>query len=180
MTVAVQGLGHVGFALCGLLHQAGAKLIVAEPRSAVAARAAVSFDAEVMTSRALLEAKADVFAPCALGAVLDKATVAGLQAKVVCGAANNQLATPRQGAELADRGVLYAPDYLVNGGGIINVAAEYLGWGEDDARRRVEHIGARLAEVLDLADAQGTPPHEAADALAQSIIAGKRVTALAA
>jgi leucine dehydrogenase len=180
VTVAVQGLGHVGFALCGLLHQAGAKLIVAEPRSAVAARAAVSFDAEVMTSRALLEAKADVFAPCALGAVLDKAAVGGLQAKVVCGAANNQLATPRQGAELADRGVLYAPDYLVNAGGIINVAAEYFGWSEEDARTRVERIGARLAEVLDLAAENSVAPHEAADALAQSIIAGKRVTALAA
>ncbi len=180
VTVAVQGLGHVGFALCGLLHEAGARLIVAEPRSAVAARAAVMFDAEVMTSKALLEAKVDVFAPCALGAVLDRSAVRSLQARVVCGAANNQLATPRQGLELAERGVLYAPDYLVNAGGIINVAAEYFGWSEEDARERVERIGARLSEVLDLADEGGTPPHEAADMLAQSIIAGKRVTALAA
>ncbi|HSI18213.1 MAG TPA: Glu/Leu/Phe/Val dehydrogenase family protein, partial [Sphingomonas sp.] len=180
VTVGVQGLGHVGFALCDLLHAAGARLIVAEPRSAVAAKAAVMFDAEVMTSRALIEAKLDVFAPCALGAVLDKATVRALQAKVVCGAANNQLATPRQGSELAERDVLYAPDYLVNAGGIINVAAEYFGWSEDDARERVEGIGARLGEVLDLADKAGTAPHEAADALAQSIIAGKRATALAA
>jgi len=180
VTVGVQGLGHVGFALCGLLHAAGARLIVAEPRSAVAARAAVMFDAEVMTSRALIEAKLDVFAPCALGAVLDRSAVRGLQAKVVCGAANNQLATPRQGSELAERGVLYAPDYLVNAGGIINVAAEYFGWSEDDARERVEAIGARLNEVLDLADKAGSAPHEAADALAQSIIAGKRATALAA
>ena len=180
VTVAVQGLGHVGFALCGLLHAAGARLIVAEPRSAVAAKAAVMFDAQVMTSKALLEAKVDVFAPCALGAVLDRAAVKNLQAKVVCGAANNQLATPRQGGELAERGLLYAPDYLVNAGGIINVAAEYFGWSEEDARARVEGIGARLSEVLDLADDNGTAPHEAADALAQSIIVGKRATALAA
>jgi leucine dehydrogenase len=180
LTVGVQGLGHVGFALCGLLHEAGARLIVAEPRSAVAAKAAVLFDAEVMTSKALLEARVHVFAPCALGAVLDKATVASLQAKVVCGAANNQLATSRQGAELAARGILYAPDYLVNAGGIINVAAEYLGWSEEDARARVERIGTRLSEVLDLADGKGMAPHEAADALARSIIAGKRFAALAA
>lgn len=180
LTVAVQGLGHVGYALCGLLHAAGARLIVAEPRSAVAARAAVVFDAEVMSSRALLEARADVFAPCALGAVLDKAAVAGLHARVVCGAANNQLATPRQGAELAERGVLYAPDYLVNAGGIINVAAEYCGWSAEEARERVELIGTRLTEVLDLAEREGLAPHEAADALARSIIAGKRFAALAA
>lgn len=180
LTVAVQGLGHVGYALCGLLHAAGARLIVAEPRSEVAARAAMVFDAEIMSSRALLEARAEVFAPCALGAVLDKAVVAGLHAKIVCGAANNQLATPRQGMELAERGILYAPDYLVNAGGIINVAAEYCGWRAEDAQARVELIGTRLSEVLDLAEREGMAPHEAADALARSIIAGKRFAALAA
>jgi leucine dehydrogenase len=180
VTVAVQGLGHVGFALCDLLHKAGASLIVAEPRSAVAARVAALFGAEIMTSRALIEARAEVFAPCALGGALDLMTVRRLRAKVVCGAANNQLATPQQGAELAARGILYAPDYLVNAGGIINVAAEYLGWGREEARDRVERIGARLVEVLDLADDEGIAPHEAADALAQSIIAGKPLVALAA
>jgi len=180
VTVAVQGLGHVGFALCDLLHRAGARLIVAEPRKAVAARAATLFGADVMTSSRLLAAEADVFAPCALGAVLDKATVRRLRAKVVCGAANNQLAMPQQGPELAAQGVLYAPDYLVNAGGIINVAAEYLGWSETDARERVEAIGPRLAEVLDLAEANGTAPNQAADALARSIMAAGRLTPLAA
>lgn len=180
VTVAVQGLGHVGFALCGLLHQSGARLIVSEPRHEVAERAAALFGAQVVTSTALIDAEADVFAPCALGAVLDKATVRRLRAKVVCGAANNQLATPRQGNELAARDILYAPDYLVNAGGIINVAAEYLHWSEDDARGRVEAIGARLAEVLDLAAANRLAPHEAADRLARSIIAGTQTAALAA
>lgn len=180
LTVAVQGLGHVGFALCELLHDAGARLIVAEPRSAVAARAAVKFDAQVMTSSALIEAGADVFAPCALGAVLNEGTVKRLRARVVCGAANNQLATPRQGAELAERGILYAPDYLVNAGGIVNVAAEYFGWSEEDARERVESIGARLTHVLDLADRHRVAPHEAADLLAHSIVTGSPGAALAA
>jgi len=173
VTVGVQGLGHVGFALCELLHEAGAKLIVAEPRSDVAARAATRFGAEIMTSKALFEAKLDVLAPCALGAVLDATTVRRLRAKVVCGAANNQLATSGQGVELATRGVLYAPDYLVNAGGIINVAAEYLHWSEAEAHSRVEAIGNRLTEVLDLAESNGVAPHEAADTLARSIIAGE-------
>lgn len=99
VTVAVQGLGHVGFALCCLLHQAGARLVVAEPRGALADRAATLFGAQVVSSSALIDAEADVFAPCALGAVLDKTTVDRLRAKVVCGAANNQLATTRDGAD---------------------------------------------------------------------------------
>jgi leucine dehydrogenase len=180
LSVAVQGLGHVGFALCELLHEAGARLIVAERRSEVAARAATTFGAEVMSSSALLEARVDVFAPCALGAVLDNVSVKRLRARIICGAANNQLATPHQGQALADRDILYAPDYLVNAGGIINVAAEYCGWSEADARARVERIGARLEEVLDLAECDGVAPHEAADALARSIIADKRPKALAA
>lgn len=180
LTVAVQGLGNVGFALCELLHDAGARLVVAEPRSAVAAKAAARFGADVMTSDALLEAKVDVFAPCALGAVLDNVSVKRLRATIVCGAANNQLATPHQGLTLADRGILYAPDYVVNAGGIINVAAEHLGWTESDARDRVERIGARLADVLDLAERNGVAPLEAADVLARSIINGQRPTAAAA
>ncbi|AOH85034.1 amino acid dehydrogenase [Sphingomonas panacis] len=181
VTVGVQGLGHVGFALCALLHSRGARLIVAEPRSEVAARAVTAFDAQVVSSTALLEAQIDVFAPCALGAVIDAETVHRLRAKVVCGAANNQLATSAQGDQLAERGVLYAPDYLVNAGGIINVAAEYLGWSEEESRVRVDRIGTRLTQVLDLADADQVAPHLAADRLARSIIAGEPgVAALAA
>lgn len=179
--VAVQGLGQVGFALCELLHRSGAELVVAEPRSAVAARAANLFGAEVMSSRALLEARVDVFAPCALGAILDAQSVRRLRAKVVCGAANNQLAAPAEGVALVERGILYAPDYLVNAGGIINVAAEHLGWEAEAARTRVERIGDRLSEVLDFADANHMAPHAAADSLARAIIAGEaRHPALAA
>ncbi|SEM92866.1 leucine dehydrogenase [Sphingomonas gellani] len=172
VTVAVQGLGHVGFALCELLHAAGAKLIVAEPRSDVAARAAVRFGAQLMSSQALLAAKADVLAPCALGGVLDFVRVAQLQVKLVCGAANNQLFSERQAEQLADRGILYAPDFLVNAGGIINVAAEYLGWDAAEVRRRVEDIGARLDDTLYRADRAGVLPHQAARMEALDRIAG--------
>lgn len=173
VTVGIQGLGNVGFALCGLLHEAGARLVVAEPRHEVAVRAVSMFGAEVMTSDELLQANLDVFAPCALGGAIDKRAVGRLQAKVVCGAANNQLTTPQQGFDLARRGILYAPDYVVNAGGIINVAAEYLGWEQSEVRRRIGEIGPRLEAVLDHAEAFGLAPHEAADSLARSIIADR-------
>ncbi|MDK8184858.1 MULTISPECIES: Glu/Leu/Phe/Val family dehydrogenase [Sphingomonas] len=166
LTVAVQGLGHVGYALCELLHAQGAKLIVAEPRSDVAARAADRFGAMVMSSRALLSARVDVLAPCALGGVLDAETVAQLRASVVCGAANNQLAGEDLATRLAERDVLYAPDFLVNAGGIINVAGEYLGWSTPEVERRVMAVGQKMAAVLALADQNGITPDEAARALA--------------
>ena len=181
LTVAVQGLGHVGYALCELLHAQGAKLIVAEPRSDVAARAADRFGAMVMSSRALLSAKVDVLAPCALGAVLDAPTVAGLRASVVCGAANNQLAEEDMALKLAERGVLYAPDFLVNAGGIVNVAGEYLGWRAAEVRRRVMAIGPRMEAVLSRAERDGVVPHQAARAVALDRIANApRVQAEAA
>ena len=175
VTVAVQGLGNVGSALCGLLHDAGARLIVAEPRMGVAAEVACRFGAEIMNRDAILDARCEIFAPCALGGVLDRGGVERLRAQIVCGGANNVLATVEDGDRLADRGILYAPDYVVNAGGIINVAAEYLGWSTDKAAERVEATGQRLAQVLDHAERAGLAPHRAADALARA-----RITAVSA
>lgn len=181
VTVGVQGLGHVGYALCELLHQEGARLIVAEPRSDVAARAADRFGAMVMSSRALLSARVDILAPCALGGVLDAETVGRLRASVVCGAANNPLASEDMAARLAERDVLYAPDFLVNAGGIINLAAEYLGWHTPQVRRRVLAIGQTMTAVLTFAGHNGITPDEAARALALERIAqGPRAQAAAA
>lgn len=171
VTVAVQGLGSVGFALCELLHAAGAKLVVAEQRSELAARAAVAFGAQLAGTSTILEAKADVFAPCALGAVLDAQSIPRLKAHVVCGAANNQLATPEDGVRLAEKGVLYCPDYVVNSGGIVNVAGEYFGWSTEEVERRIGAIGQTLGRVLDYGNAAGLHPHQAADALAREILA---------
>lgn len=167
LTVAVQGLGNVGAALCALLHDAGARLIVAEPRPGIAAAIACRYGADIMGRDAILDARCDVFAPCALGGVIDRRAVRRLQAKLVCGGANNVLASPEDGDRLADRGVLYAPDYVANAGGIINVAAEYLGWSAGEAATRVEATGERLAAVFDHADHHGLAPHRAADALAR-------------
>lgn len=176
VTVAVQGVGHVGMALCELLHAAGARLIIAEARSDLAARAALRFGAELASSRAITAVPADVFAPCAMGGVLTVASVAALQAKIICGAANNQLSVPEIGDMLADRGILYAPDYVVNAGGIVNVAAEYFGWPQHDVASRVDGIVTRLGEVLDLADATGVSPMAAASLLAQRILGSANAT----
>jgi leucine dehydrogenase len=171
LTVAVQGLGSVGAHLCALLHGAGARLVVAEPRSSVAAAVACRTGATVVGLDSILDAKCEIFAPCALGAVIDERSAARLRARIVCGAANNVLATDEDGDRLADRGVLYAPDYVVNAGGIVNVAAEHLGWSLGEAETRVRQTDRRLAEVLDFADREGLAPHRAADLLARRRIA---------
>lgn len=175
LTVAVQGLGNVGSSLCALLHEAGARLIVAEPRPGVAAAIACRYGAEIMGRNTILDARCDIFAPCALGGILDRDGVDRLRATMVCGAANNVLASVEDGDRLADRGILYAPDYVVNAGGIINVAAEYLGWSTEEALIRVEATGRRLGEVLDHAAQKGIAPHRAADALARARLAEARV-----
>jgi leucine dehydrogenase len=170
LTVAVQGLGHVGSALCELLDRDGAKLVVADVRPDAAALMRARFGANVVGTDEIVATAADIFAPCALGAVLDERSVASLRASVVCGAANNVLATAADGDRLANRGVLYAPDYVVNAGGIINVAAEYLGWTTSEAEARVRATGARVATVFDSMEKLGIPSHRAADALASERI----------
>ena len=172
VTVAVQGVGNVGFHLCSLLHDAGAKLVVAEHRSDRAAAVATKFGAELANCNSVLAAKADVFAPCALGGVLTESSVAKLQARVVCGAANNQLAQPEVADQLADQGVLYAPDYVVNAGGIINVAGEYLGWSPEEVEQRVSGIAPRLLQLVSEADRKGQTVQAASDERARSLMRG--------
>ena len=171
LTVAVQGLGNVGSALCALLEEAGARLIVADPRRGVAAEVACRHGAEIMARGSILDARCDIFAPCALGGVITGTAMRRLRAKIICGGANNVLGTSEDGDRLADRGILFAPDYVVNAGGIINVAAEYLGWTAQEAAARIDATGARLADVLDHAEREGLAPHRAADALARRRIA---------
>jgi leucine dehydrogenase len=170
-TVAVQGLGAVGFALCRQLVDAGARLIVSEPRGEVVERARIAFGSRMTVTDDIIGARANVFAPCALGGVLDKNAIARLRATIMCGAANNQLATPEDGERLAAKGVLYAPDYVVNAGGIINVAAEYLARDASAVSERVWAIPDRLRQVLDFAQRSGMSPGRAADQLARDRIA---------
>jgi leucine dehydrogenase len=148
-TVAVQGLGAVGLSLCERLHAAGARLVVADIDESRTAAATARFGARVVATDAILSQPCDVLAPCALGAVLDAASVPAVRAAIVCGAANNQLAHPSDGDALHMKGVLYLPDYLVNAGGIISVVREYLGQGDEQAVMcEVSEIRGRVRELL--------------------------------
>jgi len=166
--VAIQGLGAVGMELARFLHEAGARLIVADVNAARVRAAQDRFGAEVRAVDAILAAEAEVLAPCALGAVLNPATVPAVRARIVCGAANNQLATPADGDALHARGVLYLPDYLVNAGGIVSVAREYRGEGDEaSVMAEVSRIRERVLELLDRAAASGLTPAREADAWAR-------------
>ena len=124
LTVAVQGLGSVGFYLCEHLHNAGAKLIVTDINEEALAKAKAEFGAEVVGLNEIYDVDCDIYAPCALGATINDATIDRIKAKVIAGCANNQLAEPKHDQALVERGILYAPDYVINAGGIINVSFE--------------------------------------------------------
>jgi leucine dehydrogenase len=171
LTVAVQGLGHVGWHLAEHLSRAGARLVVADIDPAPVRRAARVFGADAVAPNAIYDAPADIFAPCALGAVLDGDTVRRLKAAIVAGSANNQLARPEHGKALAARGILYAPDYVINAGGIINIAHEGAGYDRERAFAHVARIGETLREVFGRAEAERIPTSEAADRLALARLA---------
>jgi leucine dehydrogenase len=167
--VAIQGLGAVGMHLAQFLHEAGAKLIVADVNAARAQSAVERFSATAVPVDQVLSADADVLAPCALGAVLNPSTVPALRARIVCGAANNQLASPADGDALHARGILYLPDYLVNAGGIVSVAREYRNEGNEQAvMAEVSRIGDRVHQLLDRTAASGNTPAREADAWARA------------
>jgi leucine dehydrogenase len=175
LKVAVQGVGNVGYNLCRYLHEAGAKLIVADMNGARVEAACEEFGAEAVTLDEILFQQVDVLSPCALGAILNQQTIPKLKAAIVAGAANNQLETLADGQRLADAGILYAPDYVINGGGIINVASEYHGTEDDDeVMQSVAAIGPRLTRIFEEAVATGRPTNVIADGQARKIIADAR------
>lgn len=135
--VAVQGVGNVAFALCGMLAEEGAELVVTDINEEAVARAVKAYGATAVKPDEIYEVDADIFAPCALGGILNDDTIPKLKFKVVCGSANNQLLDiKRHGEMLHERGILYAPDYIVNAGGVINVADELLTYNEDRAKKK--------------------------------------------
>lgn len=174
--VVIVGVGKVGAALARHLHQAGARLTVADVRPEATAAVAAETGAAVVPVDEALTVPGDVLAPCALGALLSEATIPTLGCAAVCGAANNQLATDADGDRLADAGILYAPDFVVNAGGVINIAAERAegGYDAERAMTRVAGIGDTLRRVFALADERGLTPAEAADALAEARLAAAR------
>ncbi|HEX2140380.1 MAG TPA: Glu/Leu/Phe/Val dehydrogenase dimerization domain-containing protein [Woeseiaceae bacterium] len=174
LSVAVQGIGHVGYSLCRYLHDAGAKLVVADINEERVTAAREEFGATAAGLDDILFQPVDVVSPCALGAILTATTIPKLRTSIVAGAANNQLETPADGQRLADAGILYAPDYVINAGGIINVAAEYYGNADDEeVIRQVEAIGPRLTNIFDQAAATGRPTNAIADEQARKIIRGR-------
>ena len=163
--VAVQGLGHVGWHLCRLLHAAGAELVVADTDAVKTDQTARDFDAGIAAADAIHAARADIFAPCAVGGILNARTIPQIRAAMVAGAANNQIATDADADALHARRILYLPDYVANGGGIINVAGEILQI-EDRERWREEKLGglaATMERILGRAVAEGTSPARLAD-----------------
>jgi leucine dehydrogenase len=171
--IAVQGVGNVGYYLCKLLDEAGATLVVSDLDEARVDRACGEFAAERAGLGDILSADVDVLAPCALGAVLHEDSIPGIRAKIIAGGANNQLRRPEDGQRLADAGILYAPDYVINAGGIINVACEYFGDVDDEGvMDLVARIGPRLAGIFDEAARTGEPTNVIADRQARKIIAG--------
>ena len=169
--VAIQGVGSVGGALARRLAAAGAVLTLADVDAGRAVALAAQLGATTAKVDAIAGVAADVFSPNALGAGLDAATIAGLQVAVVAGAANNQLATPGDGARLAARGILYAPDYVINAGGIISVVAEYLGQGAPaDVTAAIARIEGRLADIFAEGERSGVATDAVADAMARRLI----------
>ncbi len=166
--VAVQGLGHVGCGLVELLVNAGATVTATDIHAAAGQAAAARLGARWVEPAAIYDVPCDVFAPCALGAILNDDTIPRLQCKVVAGSANNQLAEERHGAMLRQRGILYAPDFVINGGGVVNVADEFHpdGYHRDRAITRVRAIGDQLREVFQIADREGISTSDAANHLA--------------
>ena len=169
--VAVQGLGNVGAQLCKQLREQGATLTIADVRDSRAAQLGEELGAKVVSAAEIHRVPCDVFAPCALGGAINDRTLPQLQCKVVAGAANNQLASDENGAALHARGILYAPDYAINAGGLINVAQEAAGYDEAASRERTLRIRDTLTEIGSRALATNTPPHRVADAMVQEILA---------
>jgi len=175
ISVAVQGVGHVGIFLCRHLHEAGGRLLISDVNRDNLQMVTDEMPAEVIAPADLLFADVDVLAPCALGNILTSTTIPRVKAKIIAGAANNQLATAADGERLAERDILYAPDYVINAGGIISVAGEYYGTSsEEQVRADVGRIKDRLMEIFDEARATGRPTNELADELARKLVAAER------
>ncbi len=169
--IAIQGTGSVGGGLARRLAAEGARLTVADVDAARVSALADELGAELVAPEAIMAVDADVFSPNALGAILDSVTIPALKAGIVAGGANNQLATAADAARLHARGILYAPDYVINAGGIINVMLEYLGQGDRAAvDAKVAEIPGRLETIWSQSAATGTPAAEVADAMARRLI----------
>jgi leucine dehydrogenase len=173
--VAIQGVGNVGFALAGLIAKAGGKLAVADVRAERVERARTTYGAAVVPPEDIYDLTCDVFAPCAMGGTITADTARRLRAKIVCGVANNQLENSGVGRLLFQLGIVYAPDYVVNAGGMLNASGDFFGrYDVDEVWRQVNAIGPTTAKILQASSRDNRPPHEVADAMAEAILAERR------
>ena len=169
--VAVQGLGHVGFDLCRRLHEAGAKLTVTDINTAVLQKAETEWGAKIVEPEDIYSVETDVFSPCALGAVINPDTIDKLKCQVIAGAANNQLSVAAMGKELMDRGILYCPDYVVNAGGIINIAGEIEGaYSREWVEQKLVGIEQTLSDIIDQSDKTKIATNKIANEMARERI----------
>ncbi|WP_397449727.1 Leu/Phe/Val dehydrogenase [Pseudomonas sp. NA-150] len=170
LRIAIQGIGHVGYALAEQLHAAGAELLVSDLDSGKVQLAMEQFGAHPIASEALLSTPCDILVPCGLGAILNSKSVAQLRCAAVAGAANNQLSCPEIADQLEARGILYAPDYVINSGGLIYVALQHQGETLSTITAHLSRIGVRLTEVFAHAQAEKRSPAHVADALAERLL----------
>lgn len=172
LRVAVQGCGAVGMYLCQYLHEAGAKLVVSDIDDAKVQKMVDKYGAKAVHVSEIHATDVDVYAPCALGAGLNDETIPRIKAQVVAGGANNQLASEeRHGAMVKERGILYAPDYVINAGGLINVYHELKGYNAEAAKKQASNIYNSLLEIYAEADKQNIPTHKASNSVAERRIA---------
>jgi leucine dehydrogenase len=167
---AVQGLGHVGMEFAKLLKERGAKIFVTDINQARVDQAVAELGVEAVGLDEIYDVDADVYSPCALGGTVNEKTLPRLKAKVICGAANNQLANNAIGDEVTRRGILYAPDYAVNAGGVMNISLEIDGYNRERAMRMMRTIYHNLGRIFEIADRDGIPTYQAADRLAEERI----------
>jgi len=170
-TVAVQGCGNVATHLCALLHKEGARLIVTDIDAAKVRRVVEATGATAVAPEVIYDQAADIYSPNALGATVNDDTLARLKVEIIAGGANNQLAEERHGRALEERGLMYAPDYVVNGGGVINVYGELEGWSAERAQRKAGDIYDTTLRVFAIAAQEKIPSYLAADRLAEERIA---------
>lgn len=168
--IAIQGVGNVAYNLCKHLHAEGAELIVTDINKEAVRRAVEEFGARAVDPNDIYHTECHIYAPCALGATINDETIPQIKAKVIAGAANNQLKENRHGAEIHEMGIVYAPDYVINAGGVINVADELYGYNEERALKKVEGIYYNIERVIEIAKRDKVPTYVAADRLAEERI----------
>ncbi|HEV7397837.1 MAG TPA: Glu/Leu/Phe/Val dehydrogenase [Pyrinomonadaceae bacterium] len=173
-TVAIQGCGSTGYNLARELHEAGASLLVSDIDRERVLRLVNELGAKEVTPEEIFSASADIFSPCAMGGILNDKTIPQLKAEVVVGSANNQLLEPRHGDVLSEKGILYAPDYVANAGGMINGCRDLLGWDADATFAKVQELYDTMLELLAQSESERIAPFRKADQMAEAILTGER------